>query len=429
MSLSSKLQRMKSHLVRDKEVVRLDQNPPKMEQEEEKEIPYLDEWRAAGAEPYFFDHQYCLIRRSFYSLDHRHGKYSFRELIEAVRHWNQWDGDHPLSAKGLSHDELFFFDTETTGLGHGAGNTIFLLGHARVLDHQVEVVQHILPEPGYEIALYQSFLENIDYQKLVTYNGKAFDWPQVKTRHTLIREHVPKLPEFGHFDLFHAARRMWKEKLESVKLSNVEKSILGIDRKDDVPGYLAPMIYFDYVERKKPDGMIGILKHNEHDILSLISLYIHLTYQILGLVHQTENEKYQVAKWFHYIGENKQAMRSLEDLVEEKKTDSSVDFRAKQLLAKEYKKEKQYEKAVPLWLEIAEKGSIAMKKEALIELSKYYEHKEKNLEAAYSFAEKALDHYKRWHGRTGKEQMETNDLYKRLERIRRKLLKNQEWTR
>lgn len=53
MSLSSKLQRMKSHLVRDKEVVRLDQNPPKTEQEEEKEIPYLDEWRAAGAEPYF----------------------------------------------------------------------------------------------------------------------------------------------------------------------------------------------------------------------------------------------------------------------------------------------------------------------------------------------------------------------------------------
>lgn len=203
----------------------------------------------------------------------------------------------------------------------------------------MEVVQHILPEPGYEIALYQSFLENIDYQKLVTYNGKAFDWPQVKTRHTLIREHVPKLPEFGHFDLFHAARRMWKEKLESVKLSNVEKSILGIERKDDVPGYLAPMIYFDYVERKKPDGMIGILKHNEHDILSLISLYIHLTYQILGLVDQTENEKYQVAKWFHYIGENKQAMRSLEDLVEEKRQIAVLIFGQSSFWQKNTKRE------------------------------------------------------------------------------------------
>ena len=426
MSLSSKLQRMKSHLIRKEEGIRLDQNTQQdqTEAKEEGDIPYLEQWQAAGAEPYFFDHQYCLIRRSFYSLDHRHGKYCFRELMEAVQCWNRWDGDHPLSAKGLSHDQLFFFDTETTGLGHGAGNTIFLLGHARVLDHQVEVVQHILPEPGNEIPFYQSFLENVDYQKLVTYNGKAFDWPQVKTQHTLIREHVPKLPEFGHFDLFHAARRMWKEELESVKLSNVEKHVLGIDRKEDIPGYLAPMIYFDFVERKKPDGMLEILKHNENDILSLISLYIHLTYQILGLVDQSEQEKYQVAKWFYYIGENKKATESLEDLVKNGAANKNIDFRAKQLLAKEYKKEKQYEKAVALWLETAEKGPFALKMEAFIELSKYYEHKEKNLEAAYSFAEKALDHYKRWHGSTGKEQKEQKDLYKRLERLRRKLSKN-----
>ena len=55
---------------------------------------------------------------------------------------------------------------------------------------------------------------------MVTYNGKAFDWPQVKTRHTLIREHVPKLPPFGHFDLYHAARRMWKHQSGTLKALN-----------------------------------------------------------------------------------------------------------------------------------------------------------------------------------------------------------------
>ena len=77
--------------------------------------------------------------------------------------------------------------------------------------------QHILSQPGSEVPLYKSFLESIDYTNMVTYNGKAFDWPQVKTRHTLIREHVPKLPAFGHFDLYHAARRMWKHRLERIK--------------------------------------------------------------------------------------------------------------------------------------------------------------------------------------------------------------------
>ena len=79
--------------------------------------------------------------------------------------------------------------------------------------------QHILSQPGSEVPLYKSFLERIDYTNMVTYNGKAFDWPQVKTRHTLIREHVPKLPAFGHFDLYHAARRLWKHRLERIKLS------------------------------------------------------------------------------------------------------------------------------------------------------------------------------------------------------------------
>ena len=32
----------------------------------------------------------------------------------------------------IGAEDLFFFDTETTGLGGGTGNTIFLLGHASV---------------------------------------------------------------------------------------------------------------------------------------------------------------------------------------------------------------------------------------------------------------------------------------------------------
>ncbi|MDQ7863151.1 hypothetical protein RCO48_25235 [Peribacillus frigoritolerans] len=37
------------------------------------------------------------------------------------------------------------------------------------------------------------------------------------------------------------------------------------------------MIYFDFVERKNPEIMFGIMKHNEWEYLSLITLYIHLS--------------------------------------------------------------------------------------------------------------------------------------------------------
>ncbi|MDQ7863152.1 ribonuclease H-like domain-containing protein [Peribacillus frigoritolerans] len=130
--------------------------------------------------------------------------------------------EHPLSAKGVKSEDLFFFDTETTGLGRRSGQYHFFTWLCVLEGEEVVVKQHILPQPGSEIPLYQSFLENINYETLVTYNGKSFDWPQLKTRHTLIKEHVPKLPEFGHFDLYHASRRLWRNKLERVKLSAVE---------------------------------------------------------------------------------------------------------------------------------------------------------------------------------------------------------------
>lgn len=111
----------------------------------------------------------------------------------------------------------------------------------------------------------------------MTYNGKAFDWPQVKTRHTLIRDRLPKLPEFGHFDLLHGARRLWKHKMDRVSLGTVEKEELGIRRLEDTPGYLAPMLYFHFIKAQEPDLLKGVLHHNEMDVLSLISLYIHMS--------------------------------------------------------------------------------------------------------------------------------------------------------
>ncbi|KMY54576.1 hypothetical protein AC623_12130 [Bacillus sp. FJAT-27231] len=409
MGLSGKLQRMKRHIVREetKEMI----EKPVVQQ---LDFPYMDEWEKAGAKPYVLGDQWCLIREASYPLSFQHGKHQFSEVKKAVAKWNEWEGTHPLSAKGLAASDLFFFDTETTGLGGGAGNTIFLLGYARIKEEEVVVRQHFLPAPGNEVALYSSFLENVDYTTLVTYNGKSFDWPQVKTRHTLVREHVPKLPSFGHFDLYHASRRLWKHSMESVKLVNVEKEKLDIARVEDIPGYLAPMIYFDFVERKHPEGVLKVMEHNERDILTLITLYTHISFHLLQEGnYYTSRERLEVAKWLSAVGEKKLSAGAYQELVDEQHEE--VQTAASHALAFHFKREKEWDQAVNLWKRVCEKGKLPERIEAHIELSKYYEHQRKCYGQALHHAEEAH----RLHNNTSKRMEE--DLIKRKKRLERKM--------
>ncbi|MCH6268186.1 ribonuclease H-like domain-containing protein [Neobacillus citreus] len=420
MSLKNKLNRLKPHLSTgnssDKKAV-----PSSVETF--VEIPYKEQWEQEHVSPYYLDENFCLIREVKYPLDQRHGHYRFRDFLTAMETWNQQSAAHPLSAKGFQAEELFFFDTETTGLGGGTGNTIFLLGYASIEGEELILRQHILPNPGAEVPLYQSFLEKINYRTLVTYNGKAFDWPQVKTRHTLVREHVPRLPSFGHFDLFHAAKRLWKHKLERLKLAVVEKEVLGVERVDDISGFLAPMIYFDFVENKKPDGMIGILKHNEIDILSLVTLYTHLTFQLCGLDHDsTRKETFEVGRWFAAIGEKDEAEKVLGKLTDGQDVTAC---QAKLALAFQYKKDREWDKARNLFTEVVQSGEGRLALDACVELAKIYEHRLKDLELALQYCSQAIIISERTpslHNLSGDPSMD--QLQARKERLNRKIIKS-----
>lgn len=417
MSLKGKLNRLKSHmaLAENSAVVEIHSDKT-----ETNEIPYLEKWENLDAKPFWFDGQYCFVREKTYPLDYKHGLYQLGEFHRAVSLWNKSESLHPLSSKDHQSFDLFFFDTETTGLGGGAGNTIFLLGHAQVFQDRIVVKQHFLPKPGNEVALYQSFLSDVNTKTLVTYNGKAFDWPQVKTRHTLIRDLVPKLPAFGHFDLFHAARRLWKDRLDSVKLSVVEREILMILREHDVPGYLAPMIYFSYVQTQDPDQISGVLTHNEIDILSLITLYIHLSYRILFPgVEASDTEQFEVARWLLATGDNQTAFDTFKAVADRSE---ARGFEAKFEMAMHYKRNKSMQEALPLFKSVAEGSCMKQKAKAAVELAKYYEHKEKDYQLALTYATSAYltmkDKDQALKTNSEKEKME---LLKRMKRIGNKM--------
>ncbi|APH07006.1 ribonuclease H-like domain-containing protein [Bacillus weihaiensis] len=409
MSLINKLNRMKKNIIREEQQI---------EGRSPTESAENSIWAEHGMTVFTYENQSCLIKEVEYPLDYKHGHYSLGEFHKVVRLWNQSHSTHPLSSKGHESHELFFFDTETTGLGGGVGNTIFLLGQAQVLEDKVVVRQYLLPQPGNEVALYSSFLEKVNSKTLVTYNGKAFDWPQVKTRHTLIKERVPKLPPFGHFDLFHAARRLWKNDLDSVRLANVESEILGIKREDDVPGFLAPMIYFQFVKQQRPEIILGVLKHNEIDVLSLITLYTHLSLKLLNTnLEATENEHYEIARWLDYVGDDETAIDAYEALLNKGKQNEDKTYLA---LGAKYKKRKDYHKATVAWEKVAKFNIPQTSSIAAIELAKYYEHKEKNVEKAIHFTQLVLNYI-----RENRDiPFNKEDIERRMDRLEKKSNRN-----
>jgi hypothetical protein len=106
---------------------------------------------------------------------------------------------------------------------------------------------------------------------VVSYNGKTFDLPLLRSR--FIQNRVPfRLDAVLHLDLLHAARRFWKRRLGSCTLGNVERAILGIERHGDVPGHEIPQIWFDYLRTRDARPLVPVFYHHKMDILSLVAL-------------------------------------------------------------------------------------------------------------------------------------------------------------
>lgn len=420
MSLKSKLQRMKGHLVREVQTADSKENASRAEMPPAVDIPFAERWSAMQAKPYFWDDEYVMIREVRYPIGQQHGAYAFAQLHEVISAWEASGRQHPLSAAGRRAEDLLFFDTETTGLSGGAGNTVFLLGYSRIEGDSVVVRQHFLPSPHAEATLYHSFLEQAHLSShLVTFNGKSFDWPQVRTRHTLVRDQVPALPTFGHLDLLHGARRLWKEELESCRLAIIEQEKLGVRREDDLPGYLAPIRYFDFLHAKDPEVIEGVLRHNEGDVLSLITLYIHISRLLLeqGEVAASPEECFEIARWYEALGEKEAAMHAYHRVAA---SDHAWSVRAKLAIGLLHKKEKQWQQALEIWESCMDTTGY-VPEEVYIEAAKVCEHQLKDWEKALYYTRRAYEQWKiRGSVLRRKSKAEAQAYQKRLERLEAK---------
>jgi uncharacterized protein YprB with RNaseH-like and TPR domain len=175
----------------------------------------------------------------------------------------------PGQARTLDLARTAFLDTETTGLSGGTGTVAFLVGVGRVEGDAFVVRQYGLRDYPEEPALLKALAADLDDLPLVTFNGKAFDWPLLLTRFSL---HRLKVRERGHLDLLPQARRLWAGSLPSHSLATLERHVLGVEREHDLPGSEIPAAWFHYVRTGAAGLVARAFRHNETDVVSMLAL-------------------------------------------------------------------------------------------------------------------------------------------------------------
>jgi uncharacterized protein len=175
----------------------------------------------------------------------------------------------------LDPSRLLFFDLETTGLAGGAGTLPFLVGMAYFEGGALCVEQLFLRQPGEEGPILRYLADRCRQAScLVTYNGKAFDWPLVRTRCVLNRVTLPPIER--HLDLLHCARRAFKFRLLAMRLGHLEREVLGFERHDDIDGADIPASYFAFLRRGDGSLLRRVFEHNVHDLAALAAVLGHL---------------------------------------------------------------------------------------------------------------------------------------------------------
>jgi len=168
-------------------------------------------------------------------------------------------------------EDFLFFDLETTGLSGGAGTVAFLAAFGRAAAGKLQITQYLLLDYPGENDFLEHVLNELKTENavIVSYNGKCFDSQIIKTRCLMNRI---KPPLYLHADLLHPARRLWKALIQDCSQSSVETNILGLDRTGDIPGSLAPEIWFEFLKTGVAERLMGICDHNLSDIKGLAAI-------------------------------------------------------------------------------------------------------------------------------------------------------------
>jgi hypothetical protein len=325
-----------------------------------------------------------LVRFENYLYGYQQGKITFSEEIYSEK-LNQaarlMRSDIPLRS-------MVFLDTETSGLSGGTGTFAFLVGIGSFNDLGFQLQQFIIRDPAEESAMLLHLSNSIHPDSVfVTFNGKSFDIPLLSNR--LVVNRIPaNFRENPHVDVLHLSRKIWRNQLPSCSLKDLEREVLSMERSDEeVPGWMIPEIYFDYLRTGNADRLSNVIYHNAQDIVSLAALFIYISEMLeknVSIDTYTLNDLIAIGRIFLDIGSVDLAKQVFLNCL---KRTGTIDEKiaVNNLLGKIYKTEHKSRDAVEYWVEAGNSGNL----EACIELAMHYEHQSGDPISALQWAEKA----------------------------------------
>lgn len=360
--------------------------------------------------------EYILIEKNF-KENYRAGKIYLNEILDIEPDvYSQLSLSNPIP--NLDIGKSIFLDIETTGLSGGSGTYPFLVGIGFFQNQKFCLKQFFMPDYSKEKAMLSDLTKLLqDYENLVTFNGKGYDMPILNGRFILQRI-KPNIELHSHLDLLFPSRRFWKKRLKDCSLLNLEREILGIERLSDIPGYLIPQVYFDYLKDGKAENLKLVLEHNRYDILAMVGLLAQL-----GKILQ-EPEKLEalhsedwvcLSRHYFYAGDLARAKTCGEKAVQKNSRDE-ISTEVNLHLGRIYKKLAEWDKAEKLWNNLLLENS-GFRLEPYLELAKLYEHKLKDFRKAINLVEKAISNVNASLGKN----FDIEGLYYRKQRLLRKL--------
>ncbi|MCG3119716.1 MAG: hypothetical protein ALAOOOJD_02227 [bacterium] len=366
----------------------------------------------------------CFVVEHRFPLNNTHGNVRLSHIQDIAAPALAIAGKDENLAK-LDLKRALFLDTETTGLAGGTGTTAFLVGIGRFEDETFAVRQYFLRQPYEETAMLKHLQALVEPSSgLVTFNGKSFDIPLLRTRAVLNRlplnfERVP------HLDVLHAARRLWKEQFGDCSLGGLESNILRVSRSHDIPGALIPQIYFDFLRYGDITQLPEVFSHNRQDILSMAALLVRMAQLVQHPLQRdataaiTAHELRRVALLYRQLGDFSASVTLFEQLLQQTAAPPRLEDHLALGLC--YKSQRRHNDANRVWQHLI--TQLPFHPLPYIELAKHCEHREGAVAAALDWVERALRNLQLREelGRKNDWAVFKNDLLHRQERLRRKL--------
>ena len=349
-----------------------------------------------------------------YPIDYSHGLCKLGDTPD-LKLIAQWGKTNRLPE--INPQNILFLDTETSGLAGGTGTFAFLIGLGYQTLDGFRLIQLFLREPGQEPALLAALARIIaPFEAVVTFNGKSFDIPLLKTRHIL--NGIPS-PFLGieHIDMLPLARRIWRNRLPSRALGDLETAILEVARaQEEVPGWLVPQIYFDYLHTGDARPLAGVFYHNSMDILSLAGLFNYVADLLNNPLNNDIDslDMIAIARLYEELGYFELAVTFYEHSLAQGMPEPFF-IQTLQRFSMLYRRRGEWDAAVRLWEKAVEHDQVS----ACIELAKYYEHQRKDNPEAVRWTKAAVNLVEK-NRRFPDRQTTLQELEKRLSRLSKK---------